>query len=101
MPPFPLGTSLAYSTSCTSPVHRGDADGENGEFSPGFVTHAARDAHHHALAQFDFFMVQGHRSLPADDVVNLIGTLVGSLACAERSPVDRRPCCYLSLEVSV
>src|SRR5688572_17601032 len=54
----------------------GDAYGQHGQFANRFVFDPARHIHHNATVQFDFVVVQDHRALAVDDVVEFVGAFV-------------------------
>ena len=53
-----------------------DADGQNGQLADGFVPGPSRNVNHDATVQLDDFLVEDHRALPLDDVIEFVGPLV-------------------------
>jgi len=54
----------------------GYANREYAELADGFVFHAARHVDYDSLVEFDFLIVEEHRSLAVDHVVDFVGLFV-------------------------
>ena len=78
MPNWPLGHALRALFQFVHVVQDASrhADGQDGESADGFVLDAAGNVHDHAAVQLDLLVVQDHRPLAVDDVVELVRLLV-------------------------